>query len=113
MEGDTIMEKLIYLYNNDSKDLISTDNLEFSNVLKSEGYQIVNEEFFKPLLTRESNQQRILELKQLLTETDWKVIVNSELIQAGLQPKYPNLHAERQTWRDEINKLEFEITMLG
>jgi hypothetical protein len=49
---------------------------------------------------------RILELKQLLIETDWKVVVNSERIQAGLPLKYPNLHQERQAWRDEINKLE-------
>ena len=100
------MEKLIYLYNENLKDLISTDNLEFSEVLKSEGYQIVNEKFFKPLLIKESNQQRILELKRTLQETDWKVVVNTELIQVGLPPKYPNLHEERQAWRDEINALE-------
>jgi hypothetical protein len=56
---------------------------------------------------------RIAELKQMLAETDWKVIVNSELIQAGLTLKYTNLHQERQAWRDEINALEFEIAMLG
>jgi hypothetical protein len=50
--------------------------------------------------------QRIIELKQMLQDSDWKVIVNSELIQAGLPPKYPNLHEERQAWRDEINALE-------
>jgi hypothetical protein len=51
-------------------------------------------------------QQRILELKQLLASTDWKIIVNAELIQAGLDIKYPNLHNERQAWRNEINELE-------
>ena len=47
-------------------------------------------------------------LFRLLEESDWKVIVNAELLQAGLPPKYPNLHAQRQAWRDEINELEEE-----
>lgn len=51
---------------------------------------------------------RYQELLKLLQDTDWKVIVNSELVQAGLPPKYPDLHAQRQSWRDEINKLEEE-----
>lgn len=52
---------------------------------------------------------RIEELKQLLLNSDWKVIVNAELVQAGLPPKYPNLHIERQAWRDEINELEVKL----
>jgi hypothetical protein len=60
-----------------------------------------------------AKKDRIIELKTFLLETDWKVIVNSELIQQGLAPKYENLHAERQAWRNEINQLEFEISMLG
>ena len=51
---------------------------------------------------------RYLKLFILLEESDWKVIVNAELIQAGLTPKYPNLHLQRQAWRDEINQLEGE-----
>lgn len=51
---------------------------------------------------------RYQDLFRLLQESDWKVIVNAELVQAGLPPKYPNLHIERQAWRDEINKLEKE-----
>jgi hypothetical protein len=58
-------------------------------------------------------QQRIIELKQMLQETDWKVVVNAELIQAGLPLKYSNLHEERQAWRDDINDLEAEILFLG
>jgi hypothetical protein len=52
------------------------------------------------------NQGLIESYKMMLLETDWKVVVNAELIQAGLPPKYPNLHEERQAWRDEINALE-------
>lgn len=51
---------------------------------------------------------RYQELFRLLQESDWKVIVNAELLQAGLPPKYPDLHIQRQAWRDEINKLEQE-----
>ena len=49
---------------------------------------------------------RYLKLFILLEESDWKVIVNAELVQAGLPPKYPDLHLQRQAWRDEINELE-------
>jgi hypothetical protein len=53
---------------------------------------------------------RYEELLTLLKYSDWKVIVNFELQLAGLPPKYDPimLHAERQAWRDEINKLEKE-----
>jgi len=97
---------LTFLYNDETKDLISTDNGDFLEVLKSEGYRVVKKSFYEPLVDKELAQQRIIELKQLLADSDWKVIVNSELIQEGIQPKYPNLHAERQAWRDEINQLE-------
>jgi hypothetical protein len=60
-----------------------------------------------------SNIHRIKRLKKLLEETDWKVVVNSELFQSGLPLKYPNLHEERQAWRDEINQLEGELESLG
>jgi hypothetical protein len=59
-----------------------------------------------------SIQSRLAHLKSFLLETDWKVIVNSELVQAGLEQKYPNLHTERQVWRDEINQLEQQINSL-
>jgi hypothetical protein len=49
---------------------------------------------------------RYQELFRLLNDSDWKVIVNAELLQAGLPLKYPELHKQRQAWRDEINELE-------
>lgn len=55
---------------------------------------------------KEERIHRIKKLKRLLQESDWKVIVNSELVAAGLNAKYPDLHIERQAWRDEINELE-------
>jgi hypothetical protein len=82
----------------------TVENLDFTFV--EEGSLIVNESFKTFYTTKINSKNRINELKGLLTSTDWKVIVNSELIQVGLEPKYPNLHAERQGWRDEINQLE-------
>ena len=73
---------------------------------------IVNKSFKAFYTTQVDNKSRINELKGLLTLTDWKVVVNAELLQAGLPLKYPNLHAERQVWRDEINALEQEIAAL-
>lgn len=51
---------------------------------------------------------RIRDLKFWLQESDFKVIVNQELIAIGKPPKYDpvKLHAERQAWRDELNDLE-------
>ena len=70
------------------------------------GKPILNENYKSKYLEKILAAKRIDELKQLLAATDWKVVVNAELIQAGLEPKYPNLHAERQAWRNEINELE-------
>jgi hypothetical protein len=61
---------LTFLYNDETKDLISTDNGDFLEVLKSEGYRVVSESFYQPLVNKELAQQRILELKQLLASTD-------------------------------------------
>lgn len=63
------------------------------------------------LYAQRDKKERLQGLKYSLIETDWKVILNAELIQAGLPLKYPNLHEERQAWRDEINKLEEEIIL--
>lgn len=65
------------------------------------------------LYAQRDKKERLQGLKYSLIETDWKVIVNAELIQAGLAAKYPNLHKERQPWRDEINQLERELESLG
>lgn len=52
----------------------------------------------------EQKEERIAELKQLLSDTDYKAIKYSE----GLisEEEYAEVKAQRQAWRDEINKLE-------
>jgi hypothetical protein len=91
-------------------DLITPETREVADIFISEGYieYPENSKEVKDLLNKIYAVQRIPELKALLAATDWKVVVNAELYQAGLPLKYPNLHAERQAWRDEINELEGE-----
>ena len=56
----------------------------------------------------EIDQERIIELKNELAETDYKIIKCSEYQLAGLELPYDiaALHAQRQAIRDEINELE-------
>jgi hypothetical protein len=96
-------------------DLITPETREIADIFIAEGYieYPENSKEVKDLLRKIYLIKRIPELKAFLATSDWKVIVNAELYQAGLPLKYPNLHAERQAWRNEINQLEFEISMLG
>lgn len=80
------------------------DNLDF--VFVKSGKPTIDENYKARFLAKVIARNRIEELKQLLAATDWKVVVNAELYQSGLPLKYPNLHVERQAWRDEINELE-------
>lgn len=56
----------------------------------------------------EINQERIIQLKNELAETDYKIIKCSEYQLANLELPYDiaALHAQRQAIRDEINELE-------
>lgn len=56
----------------------------------------------------EIDQERIIELKNELNATDYKIIKCSECSLAGEELPYDiaALHAQRQALRDEINELE-------
>jgi hypothetical protein len=97
-------EHSIQLELNESEYKNIMDNLDF--VFIKYGKPVIDETFKSKFQSKIIALNRIQELKQLLASTDWKVIVNAELIQAGLNLKYPELHAERQAWRTEINELE-------
>ena len=58
----------------------------------------------------EIKQERIIELKNALSVTDYKIIKCSECSLAGVDLPYDisELHAQRQALRDEINELEAE-----
>lgn len=58
---------------------------------------------------------QINRLKNTLSGSDYKVIKAAECAALGIECEYDlsALHAERQTIRDEINRLELEIAELG
>jgi hypothetical protein len=97
-------EHSIELELNDAEFSQLADNLDF--IFIKDGKPTIDENYKANFLAEVVSRNRIDELKALLSSSDWKVVVNAELFQAGLPLKYPNLHAERQAWRDEINQLE-------
>lgn len=59
---------------------------------------------YEPLPKADDNSTRIAELKQMLADTDYIVIKIAEGV--ATWDEYPGIKEQRQTWRDEINKLE-------
>lgn len=59
----------------------------------------------------EQMQERIVRLKQALTDSDYKVIKCAEAQMAGIELPYniTELHEERQELRDMINELELVV----
>lgn len=81
-------------------DIIEETDKEY---LLYKGNYVLKEEAEK-LKSQEQKGERIKELKQLLSNTDYKAIKYSE----GLisEEEYAEVKAQRQAWRDEINQLE-------
>jgi hypothetical protein len=103
---ETLLQYGAYLKGDFESSLVSKLNLGYDSIING---KIVHIGITKQELESVAQSQkiaRIQELKQLLIETDWKVVVNAERIQAGLPIKYEQLHNERQAWRNEINILE-------
>lgn len=50
---------------------------------------------------------RIMELKRVLADTDYKAIKYAEGVLSA--EEYAQTKAERQAWRDEINRLESDV----
>lgn len=55
-------------------------------------------------MQREANLRRILELKRLLRESDYKALKYAD--GALTEEEYSPARIQRQAWRDEINELE-------
>lgn len=95
---------------------MANGSFEFSfpsdfDFFKSSDYKIVdNELVYEPL--PQTPLERIAELKQQLADTDYVVIKKMEESITGAtlsledSERYDKIIAERQKWRDEINKLE-------
>jgi hypothetical protein len=58
---------------------------------------------------------KIQNLKLLLNESDYKITkcYEASLLNEEIPYNLQELLAQRKAWRDEINALEFEISMLG
>jgi hypothetical protein len=85
-------------------------------------HSIVNGEFvFLDFIKEEKDKQiknnkiqKINELKLKLNETDYQVIkcYEASLLEEEIPYDLQELLAQRKAWREEINTLEFEISML-
>lgn len=80
---------------------------------KMGNYYYLNNEI--TYLNIEQNKRRINELKLELLNSDYKVIKCYEANLIGEEMPYDleALVAQRKSWREEINNLEFQISMLG
>ena len=113
------MEQTIYIRTNERNEIIETCSAPISNGIeykctidfkkllyaKLENGQIVYDEIaYQKDREQENKKARISELKSKLAKTDYKAIKYAEgLISAD---EYAPIKAQRQEWRDEINKLE-------
>lgn len=102
------------------KSLKETDGLYAPDIIfvetpdyVEEGYIYENGEFSEPKEPEideiEAKSRRITVLKDLLFKSDYKAIKYAEGLM--LESEYAPIKAERQSWRDEINRLEKEIDM--
>jgi hypothetical protein len=73
------------------------------------------EENDKNLVIKGFIESRISHLRVFLNDTDYQVIkcYEAQLLQEEMPYDLQTLLNERKAWRDEINQLEFEISMLG
>jgi hypothetical protein len=105
-----------FYYNNQTKDLIQTDNEDFANTLISIGYEEKSENDIKVIntLKKEQNGYKVIELKNKLTGSDYQIIKCYEAFMRQLPLPYnlEELSAQRDAWRAEINQLEEELKTL-
>lgn len=89
---------------------------KYSTFLKFEEDKFILDEVkYNNYNNKATNMSKIKELKNLLSSTDYKIVKCYEA-QLGAEPMPYNLQQllqERKAWREEINALEFEVSMLG
>ena len=121
-QNDTIYIDKEIFYRVDNKGLfvfeeerLSQPPYNFKKIIISDDYSDCSGEDFNEDLTfsvekynvrkqRESATARIVELKQLLEDTDYKALKYAEGAISAID--YLPIQRERQAWRDEINDLE-------
>jgi hypothetical protein len=101
---------LIYGYHTKFVDGALETNIDSNWLDEHTGKLYLKDNVFYIKQETKVDKTRLFELHNLLTQTDWKVIVNHELKALDLPAKYDEqvLHDTRQAWRDEINALELQ-----
>lgn len=74
-------------------------DLTINTIVEDTSYQSIKEE--------KDNQERIIELKSKLSQTDYQAIKYAE--GQLTKEEYAQIKAQRQAWRDEINQLENKL----
>jgi hypothetical protein len=90
--------------------------MKYSTFLKEEnGVFILDDIKYNGNITKTVKMEKINELKSLLNNEDYKIIkcYEAQLLQEEMPYNVQELLAQRKAWRDEINAIEFEISMLG
>jgi hypothetical protein len=79
---------------------------------KTEFFEEVKNLFYK---SNKKLTEKISKIKNKLDSTDYQVIkcYEASLLNEEMPYDLQELLAQRKAWRDEINALEFEISMLG
>ena len=101
-EDNRILSTCIKLEGQDYNKTLIVDTLPDGDITD---YKYINKKYvYDPLPEIVDNSARIAELKQMLADTDYIVIKIAE--GAATWEEYPDIKAQRQAWRDEINELE-------
>jgi hypothetical protein len=96
-------EQISFLKNNFPFVNYVNNELTLNNILKNTTQIILQKE------------NRINDLKVMLSSSDYKITkcYEASLLSEEMPYNLQELLAQRKAWRDEINALEFEISMLG
>jgi hypothetical protein len=88
--------------------LIDLSKISYYEVINSK--LVYNASLLNEQLEKENKFFRLVELKKLLLDTDYKVIkcFEAKLSNEPMPYNYEELKLQRQAWRDEINELENE-----
>lgn len=86
--------------------VIATVGILDAEEITLDEYETVMNAAAETMAKKEAALARIAELKKMLSETDYKAIKYSE----GLisDEEYAPVKAQRQEWRDEINRIEHD-----
>lgn len=92
---------------------IDLEKISYYEVIN--GNLIYNASLLDEQMEKENKFFRLVELKQLLANTDYKVIkcLEAKELEEEMPYDLQALIIQRKAWREEINNLEFQISMLG